>query len=66
MCVLPIVSTITNVDLPCGTVLSADPGLWLWPVGVWIGMFADWGVRSVIYSVRFLRGRWATKRVLRS
>ena len=35
------------------------------PLGVWIGMFADWAVRSVIYTVRLIRGRWATKRVLK-
>ncbi len=34
------------------------------PVGVWLGMFADWAVRSVVYSVRFFRGKWAEKRVL--
>lgn len=28
------------------------------PMGVWIGMFADWGVRGVIFTIRFLRGKW--------
>lgn len=28
------------------------------PMGVWIGMFADWTVRSVIFTVHFLRGKW--------
>ena len=35
------------------------------PIGVWIGMFADWTVRAVIFSLRFRSGRWAEKRVLR-
>ena len=35
------------------------------PLGVWIGIFADWAVRSVIYTVRLIRGTWATKRVLK-
>ncbi len=28
------------------------------PMGVWIGMFADWGIRSIIFTVRFLHGKW--------
>ena len=28
------------------------------PIAVWIGMFADWGIRSVIFSARFLSGKW--------
>lgn len=27
-------------------------------MGVWIGMFADWIVRSVIFTVRFVNGKW--------
>lgn len=34
------------------------------PMGVWIGMFADWAIRSVIFSVRFLRGKWLNFRVV--
>lgn len=61
-----IVSTITMWIFRVGLCYLLIRGFGFGPVGVWIGMFADWGVRSVIYSVRFLRGRWATKRVLRS
>ena len=25
---------------------------------VWLGMYADWVVRGVIYTIRFLRGKW--------
>lgn len=28
------------------------------PMAVWIGMFADWTVRTVIFSARFLSGKW--------
>lgn len=28
---------------------------------VWIGMFADWVVRAVIFSARFLSGKWLPK-----
>lgn len=34
------------------------------PMGVWIGMFADWTVRSVIFSIRFVRGKWLRFRVI--
>lgn len=28
------------------------------PMAVWIGMFADWSIRAVIFMLRFLSGRW--------
>lgn len=28
------------------------------PMAVWIGMFADWGIRSVIFAMRFISGKW--------
>ncbi len=28
------------------------------PMAVWIGMFTDWTIRAVIFSMRFLRGKW--------
>ena len=30
-------------------------------IAVWIGMFTDWIVRAVIFSVRFLSGKWLPK-----
>ena len=30
-------------------------------MGVWVGMFADWAIRAVIFSVRYARGRWIHK-----
>lgn len=35
------------------------------PIGVWIGMFADWTVRGVIFTLRLRSGRWAQKQVIR-
>lgn len=34
------------------------------PMAVWIGMFADWGVRSVIFVRRFLSGKWIHKGIM--
>ncbi len=31
------------------------------PIAVWIGMFADWGIRGVIFTFRFISGKWAQK-----
>lgn len=33
------------------------------PMAVWIGMFADWAVRAVIFSARFLSGKWLKNQV---
>ena len=34
------------------------------PIAVWIGMFADWGIRSIIFSIRFLSGKLMEKHVI--
>jgi putative MATE family efflux protein len=34
------------------------------PMAVWIGMFADWTVRSIIFSLRFLSGKWLKSHVI--
>ncbi len=34
-------------------------------VGVWLGMFIDWGVRGVLYLLRFKHGRWKSNVVLK-
>lgn len=33
-------------------------------MAVWIGMFADWTIRAVIFTTRFLSGKWADKKVV--
>ena len=34
------------------------------PIGVWYGMFADWGVRGGIFTIRFVRGKWLRFKVI--
>ena len=34
------------------------------PIAVWIGMFADWTIRGIIFSIRFFSGKWAEKQVI--
>lgn len=34
------------------------------PMAVWVGMFSDWFIRAVIFSIRFLHGKWLTKSVI--
>ncbi len=36
----------------------------LGPVAVWIGMFADWTVRGICFTIRFISGKWKEKSVL--
>ena len=33
-------------------------------LGVWYGMFIDWGVRSLFFVIRYLSGKWQTKKVI--
>lgn len=33
-------------------------------LGVWIGMYVDWGFRSLLFVVRYRRGKWMEKRVV--
>ncbi|MCR4588606.1 MAG: MATE family efflux transporter [Lachnospiraceae bacterium] len=34
------------------------------PMGVWIGMFSDWGIRGIIFSIRFVRRKWLEHKVV--
>ncbi len=36
------------------------------PMGVWIGMFADWTVRGCIFAGRYLSGAWQKKQLLKT
>jgi Na+-driven multidrug efflux pump len=33
-------------------------------VGVWLAMYADWGVRAVLYFKRLLGNKWLTHNVI--
>ena len=35
------------------------------PLGVWIGMFSDWAVRALLYTRRFLSGKWVEHQVVK-
>jgi len=34
------------------------------PIAVWIGMFSDWTLRAIGFSLRYLSGRWLQKKVI--
>ena len=40
-------------------------GLHMGVLGVWIAIFLDWGFRAALFFVRFMRGKWKTREVLR-
>ena len=44
------------------TVLCRFLGVGL--IGIWCGYFADWSVRSIIFTARYLSGRWTRHRVI--
>ena len=44
------------------TVLCRILGMGL--VGVWCGYFADWAVRSTIFTLRYRSGKWSEKKVI--
>ena len=37
-------------------------GLGIW--GVWIAMIGDWGLRAMVYAIRYFSGRWIKKKEL--
>ena len=34
------------------------------PMAVWIGMFVDWGVRNIIFTIRFRSRQWLNHEVI--
>ena len=36
----------------------------LGPIAVWIGMFADWTIRGIVFTLRLLSGKWSRHKVL--
>ena len=34
------------------------------PIAVWIGMFADWTVRGIVFSIRFHSRRWLNHHII--
>ena len=56
------VSTMFIVRICVGYIL----GVWLemGVVGIWLGMYSDWVVRSVIYFLRIKSGKWKNKGIV--
>ena len=45
-----------------GYLLGAQMGMGA--VGIWLAMLLDWAFRSVMFLVRFVRGKWKEKKVI--
>lgn len=30
-------------------------------IGIWVGMFVDWTVRAVLFTIRYMKGKWAER-----
>ncbi|MCD8100269.1 MAG: MATE family efflux transporter [Oscillospiraceae bacterium] len=60
MCVTTI--SMWGLRVMLATVLCRCLGFGL--TGIWIGYFADWGLRSVLFAGRFVRGKWALHHVI--
>ena len=48
----------------CSYFFGSAWGLGLGLLGVWLGMFADWVVRALFFTVRFIRGKWKLHQVI--
>lgn len=60
MCVTTI--SMWGLRVMLATVLCRCLGFGL--TGIWIGYFADWSLRSVLFAGRFVRGKWALHHVI--
>ncbi len=49
----------------CSYLFACSWGLGLGLAGVWAAMVADWVVRTVFFLIRYKRGRWQSRQVLR-
>ena len=59
-----IVSIFSMWSFRVGSSYFLGKTLGLGVIGVWFGMFIDWGFRSCAFSIRFIRGKWTKKRVI--
>jgi Na+-driven multidrug efflux pump len=32
--------------------------------GIWIGMYADWSFRGILFSIRYLKGKWLHREII--
>lgn len=33
-------------------------------IGIWIGMYVDWSVRAIMFTIRYLKGKWVELEIL--
>lgn len=59
-----VVSTITMWVFRVSLCMFLCRVLGFGPMGAWIGMFADWTIRSVIFTWRFKSGKWMHHKVI--
>lgn len=59
-----IASSITMWIVRVGLTVVLIRILHFGPIAVWIGMMSDWGVRSVIFAVRFKSRKWLKHKVI--
>lgn len=59
-----IMSSITMWTCRVAIVILLVHGFGFGVIAVWIGMFADWAVRGILYTWRFFSGRWLEKSVV--
>lgn len=59
-----MISTMTMWGIRVFMCISLVRMFGLGPIAVWYAMFMDWGVRSVIFFLRFRSGRWLKSNVI--
>lgn len=59
-----IVSTVTMWCCRVALCIFLVKAYHFGPMAVWIGMFADWTIRGIIFVARFMSGKWLKKSVI--
>ncbi len=59
-----ITSTITMWFCRVALCIFLVKAFHMGPMAVWIGMFADWTCRSIVFGTRFFSGRWMKDRMV--
>ncbi len=59
-----ITSCCTMWLVPGKPVHLSLPGMGIRLIAVWIGMFSDWTLRAIIFSIRFHSRKWLNHRVI--
>lgn len=59
-----VISTISMWSLRIGGSFLFAYTFGMGVVGIWVAMYADWALRAVCFTARFLRGKWQHNRVI--